>query len=495
MEMYGEVREPTGIPELDTVLCGGLVKGRMHLLEGDPGTGKTTLVTQFLLNGTPGRSLLITLSECEEELRASAATHGWNLDEIELFQLVPSEALPEEQQTVLFSGEVELSETVQRMIERIEAINPERLVIDSISELRLLASDPLRFRRQILQLKRFLQDRQCTTLITDDLTDVGSARQLHSVAHGVVKLESWERSFGASRYRMRVTKMRGARYQSGWHDYVIARGGIRVFPSLIAEEHEHAFQRCEICSGLPELDALHGGGLHCGTVTMLAGPSGSGKSSLAMRYALSAVEHDHHAAYFAFDESYETFHTRAASLGLDVDAMVAKKRLSWNRLYPTRLSPGEFVWQVRRSVEDLGTRVVIIDSLNSYLSTMPEEETLILQMHELLAYLNNMGVVTILLLAQRGFLNNVESPIDLSVLADTVVLMRFFEAQGQLRKAISVIKKRSGVHELMIREYQLFPNGMRVGEPLSGLRGILTGVPTEAEHTEVPLLGAVNGAA
>lgn len=481
MEPKTEEKLLTGIPEFDLVLRGGLAKGRVHLLEGNPGTGKTTMALQFLLEGMKqkgARSLYITMSESAEELASSAGTHGWNLGPIEIFELVPREAQIEEQQTVLFPAEVELSETLKTIIAKIKEYDPDRVVVDSVSDLRLLASDPLLYRRQILALKQFLQGQRCTTLLLDDQTTDTSGKDLHSVVHGVISLEMMERNYGAARRRLRIAKMRGSLYQSGWHDFAIITGEILVFPSLIAEEHAGVYEKGTVGSGLPELDDLVGGGLSRGTVTMFVGPSGAGKSTLALRFAMSAIDRDEHAAYFSFDETFETLADRGAALHLDVRGAVDRKELHWQRANPSRLSPGEFVWHVRRQVEEANARIVIIDSLNSYLGTMPEEQALVLQMHELLTYLNNKGVVTILILAQQGVVGDVTNPIDLSFLSDTVVLLRFFEAQGQVRKAISVVKKRTGVHELAIREYRLFPDGMKVGPPLSAFRGVLTGVPS-----------------
>lgn len=481
---------PTGIPEFDLVLRGGLAKGRVHLLEGEPGTGKTTIAMQFLLEGTKrqgARSLYISMSESVEELRSSAASHGWDLDPIEIFELVPLEAQLGEQQTVLYPAEVELSETIKLITDAITRVNPERVVIDSLSDLRLLASDPLRYRRQILALKQFLQGRHCTTLFLDDQTTDTGGKDMHSVVHGVISLEMQERNYGAARRRLRVVKMRGSNYQSGWHDFTIVSGGVLVFPSLIAEEHKSKYQQGTIRSGLSELDALLGGGLDRGTVNMFIGPSGAGKTTLALLYAMAAIEQGEHAACFSFDETFETLAERSKALHIDVGKAVKRKQLGWRRANPSRLSPGEFVWQVRREVEDQNARLVIIDSLNSYLGTMPEEQSLVLQMHELLTYLNNKGVVTILILAQQGIVGDVTNPIDLSFLSDSIVLLRYFEAEGLVRKAISVVKKRSNVHELAIREYKLFPNGIQVGPPLSEFQGVLTGVPHYVGSSE-PLL-------
>lgn len=470
----------TGIPEFDLVLRGGLPRHRLHLLEGAPGTGKTTIALQFLLEGHKqgDRGLYITLSESGDELTAAAASHGWSLDGIDVFDLIPIEAELDRQQSVLYPSEVELGETMRLIIDRIAAVQPDRVVIDSVAELRLLAQDQLRYRRQMLALKQALQGRRCTTLVLDDLTSPAGPRELHSLMHGVVSLEMIERSYGAARRRLRIVKMRGTDYQSGWHDFAITQDNILVFPSLIAEEHRAEFEPATMSSGLAELDGLLGGGLSRGTVTMLLGPSGAGKSSLALQYVMAAVRGGEHASYFSFDETFSTLSQRSTALGIDLAEAVDDGQLGWHRANPSRLSPGEFVWQVRREVEDRQARVVVIDSLNSYLSTMPEETALILQMHELLTYLNNQGVVTILILAQQGIIGDVENPVDLSFMSDTVMLLRFFEAGGEVRKAISVVKKRTGIHELAIREFRLFPDGMKVGPRLKEFQGVLTGVPS-----------------
>ena len=469
----------TGVPELDLVLRGGLPRSRVHLLEGEPGTGKTTIALQFLIEGAKmgDKALYVSMSESEEELRSSAAAHGWSLDGIEIYELVPLEAQIDAQQTVLFPSEVELGETVKLITDRILGLDPARVVIDSLSELRLLASDQLRYRRQLLALKQFLHGRSCTTLLLDDLTTAPSGKDLHSVVHGVVSLEMRERNYGAARRRLRVAKMRGAEFQSGWHDFAIQTGQVLVFPSLIAEEHRDEFQKGSVGSGMQELDELVGGGLDRGTVTMLVGPSGTGKTSLALKFCMAAVRRGEHAAYFSFDETFDTWVQRGSAIDPGLNEALDTESLSWERANPSRLSPGEFVWHVRRQVEDQGARVVVIDSLNSYLGTMPEEQSLVLQMHELLTYLNNKGILTLLILAQQGVVEDVTNPIDLSFLSDTIILLRFFEAAGEVRKAISVVKKRTGVHELAIREYGLFPHGMRVGPQLKEFHGVLTGVP------------------
>jgi circadian clock protein KaiC len=407
-----------GNPELDVIINGGLIRDRLYLVEGTPGTGKTTLAIQFVIEGARRgeRTLYITLGETREELIATATSHDWSLDGVEIYELVPLEAQLDRQQTVLQPSEVELGETMQLVCERINAVAPDRLVIDSLSELRLLARDPLRFRRQILALKSFLTGRSCTTLILDDLTAAPVGLQLHSIVHGVFTLEQLHREFGAVRRRLRVSKLRGSDVQSGYHDFLIAPGRFMVFPSLIAGDFTADMPLEDVSSGLPELDTLLGGGLTRGTVTMLMGPSGAGKTSLAMQYAMAVVKRGERAAFFAFDEAWMTFSGRAARFGFDVRSAVAAGSLRWIEMQPTRLSPGEFMWAVRREVEERDARLVVIDSLNSYFTTMPEERALLLQMHELLKYLDSRGVTTLLLLAQHGLVGDLHAPLDLSFL-------------------------------------------------------------------------------
>jgi circadian clock protein KaiC len=485
----------TGIPRFDVILRGGLPRHRLHLVEGTPGTGKTTFAQRFLLEGVANgeRCLYVTLSETEEELTASAASHGWSFEGIDIFELVPAEAELERQQTVLYPAEAEFTETMQMITERIEATKPERVVIDSLAELRLLAQERLHYRRQLLVLKRFLQGRNVTTLLLDDKTGNDDEGDTHSIVHGVISLEQIERNYGASRRRLRVAKMRGTSYQSGWHDFALTTGDVLVFPSLIADDHKVQVEGLAVSSGVASLDELLGGGLDRGTTTMLVGPSGAGKSSMALHFAMAAIKQGEHAAYFSFEEAFPTVSYRAGALGLDMVGAVEAGTLHWNRAIPSRLSPGEFVWQVQREVEDRAARVVVIDSLNSYLGAMPEEKSLVLQLHELLTYLNNQGVVTILILAQQGVVGATHTPIDLSFLSDAEVMLRFFEAGGELRKAISVIKKRTGVHGLAIREFQLFPNGLQVGPPLLNLQGVLTGVPAYTGLQE-QLIGSTGSA-
>lgn len=477
-------RVATGIEGFDAVLCGGFTPDRMYLIEGDPGSGKTTLALRFLLEGAArGEPVLyVTLSETREELDGVARSHGWSLDGIQLLELVVSEESldPDAQLTMFHPSEVELSETTRAVLAEVERTKPRRVVFDSLSEMRLLAQNPLRYRRQILALKQFFIGRSCTVLLLDDRTSEAADLQLQSIAHGVVSLEQLAPEYGAERRRLRVVKMRGVRYRGGYHDFTIEKGGLCVYPRLVAAQHHQVFIREPITSGVPELDALLGGGLDRGTSTLLMGPAGSGKSTIAAQYAAAAAARGEAAAIFTFDETVGTLLVRTAALGLPLQEHMDAGRLAVQQIDPAELSPGEFSHVVRRAVEPgdrPGARVVVIDSLNGYLNAMPDERFLTIQLHELLTYLAQQGVVTLLLMAQHGLIGTMASPVDASYLADSVLLLRYYEAEGRVRKAVSVLKKRSGTHEDTIREISLGPGGVRVGPPLREFRGILTGVP------------------
>lgn len=477
----------TGIPELDQVLRGGLPRQRIHLIEGRPGTGKTTIGLRFLIDGAEKGEpcLYISLSETVEELEATARSHGWSLDGIALREVVPAEAQLERQQSVLFPSEAELSQTIEAICEAIRAVGPSRIVIDSMSELRMVANDPMRYRRQIVALKRFLLQQACTTLLMDDLTDEPRQFDLQGTVHGVITLDQREREFGAARRRLRVVKMRGAEFQSGWHDFAITAREVYVFPSLIAEEHQGQRVRDTVTSEVPALDAMLCGGLVRGTSVMILGPTGVGKSSLALQYANVAAGRGEHVAYFAFDETKDTLLDRANGLSMRAAEAIDAGTVHWERINPSRITPGEFIWKVRRQVEDRGAAVVVIDSLNSYLETMHEEAALMLQMHELLSYLSNQGVLSLLIVGQSGLLQDVRDTLDVGFITDTVILLRYFEAEGTVRKAISVVKKRPGRHETSIREFSLTSTGMSVGDPLEDFQGVLTGVPRIAPEAAV----------
>jgi len=474
-------RISTGIPGLDDILCGGLTPSRLYLLEGTPGTGKTTLALQFLREGAARgeATLYVTLSETGQELRSSAATHGWSLDGIEVYELVNEMGLdPDSEQSILHPSEIELGETVREVIARVEALKPERVVFDSLSELRLLAQNPLRYRRQILALKQFFAKRACTVLMLDDRTSETGDLQLHSIAHGVISLEQRLRDFGSERRRLRIIKMRGIKYRGGDHDFSLETGGIRVFPRLVAAEHHTPFDAKARSTGTGGLDLLLGGGLVPGTNTLLLGPSGVGKTTTAIRCMLTALERGETATYYLFDEGLATLLTRAATLDMDLARHLETGRLTITRIDPAELSPGEFSSMVRQAVEERGSGFVVIDSLNAYLHAMPGEEFLILQMHEMLSYLNQQGVTTLLVLGQHGVIGEVRTDIDLSYLSDAILLFRFFEARGQVRTALSVVKSRVNAHERTIREMRLSAHGIQVGEALTDFEGVLTGLPS-----------------
>jgi len=474
-------RVSTGSIGLDDILGGGLDANRMYLYEGRPGSGKTTIALQFLLEGARlgERVLYITLSETERELRLVAKRHGWSLGSIDVFELVPPETTldPDRELTVLHPAELELSETTRLIFDKVATINPSRIVVDSLSELRLLAQSPLRYRRQVLALKHFFSSRDTTVVLLDDLSVQEHDVQLHSISHGVVMLEQLALDYGAERRRLRVIKMRGMRFRGGYHDFTIQTGGLEIYPRLVANEHHAAFDAGFVASGNAELDQLLGGGLERGTNALLIGAAGVGKSSLAITYAIAATQRGEAAAYFAFDEGRGTLEARCDTLGLPLPAAYASGLLHYKQIDPAELSPGEFAALVRRSVEDDGARVVVIDSLNGYLNAMPDERFLILQMHELLSYLAQQGVLTLLVLAQHGLMGPMETPIDLSYLSDAVLMLRYFEHDGAVRRALSVVKKRSGHHEHTIREYSLSNQGIQLGSPLTRFSGIFSGSP------------------
>ena len=475
------LRLDTGVPGLNEILHGGLPPGQMYLLEGDPGTGKTTIAMQFIKAGSDlgEKALYITLSEPRAELEGSARSHGWDVKQIPIAEFVPEEASlsPEQQYTVFHPSEVELASTIQKLTEIIDRERPDRLVIDSLSELRLLADNVMRYRRQLLALKQFFAGRDTTVLLLDDRTTDGNDLQLQSIAHGVFRLEKIQRNYGTTRRHIEIVKLRGSAYSEGFHDYNIKYGGVVVYPRLVAADHNSIFSNQEVPSGIEELDTMFGGGIKRGSSTLIIGPTGVGKSTIALQYAVTAAERGDRAIIYTFDEIRRTALDRAVSLGMKVQDQLDRSTLAVNQVDPAELSPGEFISQIRSDVEQHDTRVVVIDSLNGFLNAMPGERDLVLHLHELVAFLNQKGVLTFLVLTQHGLVGSMQSDLDVSYLSDTVLLLRYFEMEGSIRQVVSVLKQRTGHHERTLRELTFDRGAIRIGKPLSSFRGVLTGVP------------------
>jgi circadian clock protein KaiC len=471
----------TGVAGLDDILCGGLADGRLFLLEGSPGAGKTTIALRFLLEGAElgERGLYVTLSETAAELHSTARSHDWIVDDkIEVFEVVPPESLldADQQQSLLYSSDLELGETTKLIFQAVERTKAKRIVVDSLSEIRLLGQSSLRYRRQILAMKHYFARHGATVLLLDDLTADTLDKTVHSIAHGVVHLEQLTPDYGAERRRLRILKYRAHSYRGGYHDFIIRAGGVQVFPRLIAAEHRRQSPKGRTRTGIPRFDALLGGGIEAGSSTLFLGPSGSGKSLLALQFVAEAIRQGGKAAMFIFDEELGLLFERTKALGFDLAALCATGNLLITQLDAAELSPGEFAHKVRAAVEDPAVKTVVIDSLNGYQAAMPQENALILHMHELLQFLNRQGVSTFLTVAQHGLVGEMKSPVDITYLADAVVLLRFFEARGAVRRAISVIKKRTGKHEETIREFWI-DGGLHFGEPLTEFHGVLRGVP------------------
>lgn len=482
MKAIPVARVSTGIPGLDDVLAGGLPRNRLYLLQGDPGVGKTTAALQFLLNGAAEgeRGLYVTLSETREELEAVAASHHWSLEKVEIYELAVADETSKGDYTLFHPSEVELNETTEGVLAVVDRLKPTRVVFDSLSELRLLARDPLRYRRQVLALKQFFIGRSCTVLLLDDRSSGPSDLQLESIAHGVVDLEQSAPEYGAERRRVRVKKMRGVKFRGGYHDFKIDTGGVFVYPRLVAAEHHEPFQVEPLPSGIAELDALLGGGVDRGTSTLIMGPAGCGKTSLTLQYVMAAARRGEKAALFTFEEGSGTLFTRAKGFGFDLPTQVEQGRILLRQIDPAEMSPGEFAAIVRETVERNGIKLVAIDSLNGYMSAMPEERHLMLHLHELLSYVSQMGAASLIVMAQHGILGgSMRTPLDVSYLADAVVLLRYFESEGAIQQAISVVKKRSSPHERTLRLFRLGPTGVSVGPVLRDLQGVLTGVPAQ----------------
>ncbi|RYX95720.1 MAG: circadian clock protein KaiC [Comamonadaceae bacterium] len=484
MKNQNKIAEPflsSGILGLDNILGGGLTKNRIYLIEGEPGTGKTTTGLQFLLEGARlGESVVyITLAETSAELIGVAESHGWTMDGVHIHEVLPSENMlnPEAQYTMFHPSEVEMGTTTQMILAVVQERKPTRVVIDSLSELQLLADSPLRYRRQVLALKQFFTSRECTVMLLDDRTANGVDLQVRSIAHGVVTLEQSVKDYGAERRRIRVVKYRGMAFRGGMHDYDIQYGGIRVYPRLVAAESRTSLKGVQLKSGIGALDTLLGGGLEEGMSTLIAGPPGTGKSSLASQFVAAAVGRGERAAMFLFEEAANNLLNRTDGLGMNLRQHFDGELLTIQQVDPAELSPGEFAATVCKAADD-GAKVIVIDSLNGYLNAMPDERFLSTHLHELLTYLGQRGVVTILVAVQQGMLGgNMSTSLDASYLADNVMLLRYYEYDGEVKQAVSVFKKRGSVHERTIREFSMSEKGIQVGEPLRGFRGILTGVP------------------
>ncbi|HUR87842.1 MAG TPA: ATPase domain-containing protein [Ramlibacter sp.] len=486
-------RAPTGIAGLDDVLGGGLPSGHLYLVEGTPGSGKTTLGLQFLLKGSElgEAGLYITLSETKSELLTVAASHGWSLDGIDIFELMTEDGLsPDAEQSVLHPSEVELGETTREIMAITDRVKPRRIVFDSLSEMRLLAQHPLRYRRQVLALKSFFAARDCTVLLLDDRSAQHEELQLHSIAHGVISFEQYTNAYGPERRRLRIVKMRGIPIRGGEHDCSLETGGLEVFPRLVASEHKSTHKPELVSTGSPALDELLGGGLSRASNTLFTGPSGVGKTTTAISCVRDALLRGEKATYFLFDEGLNTLLTRARAVGLDVEPFLHDGQLAIHTLDPAEVAPGAFANFVRACVE-AGSRTVVIDSLNAYLQAMPGDKHLLLQMHEVLSYLNQQGVVTVLILSQHGVVGQMRSDIDLSYLSDGILMFRFFEGRGSLLKAVSVVKSRTSAHELTVREFRVTSEGIQVGDALTDFEGVMSGVAKY--RGKVPLLSDADG--
>lgn len=478
----------TGVPGLDDVTSGGLPAGHLYLVEGTPGAGKTTLGLQFLLQGRAlgQKGLYVTLSESSQELREGAQSHGWTLEDIEIFDLVGDEGLSvNAEQSVFHPSEFELGETIRGVMAVVERLQPQRVVLDSLSELRLLSQDPMRYRRQILALKRFFLAHGCTVLMLDDKARMADGTHLHSIAHGVIQLEQNTGTYGSDKRRLRVVKLRGVRFREGEHDVSLERGGLQVFTRLVASEHGRSHASAPQSSGNPDLDRLLGGGLTPGTNLLFAGPAGVGKTTTAVCCARASVQRGGKAAIFLFDEGIKTLMIRSRALALGIDEYISSGQLAVHSIDPAEISPGQFSHRVRDAVEREGVTTVVIDTLNAYLIAMPGSNFLMLQMHELLTYLNLQGVTTILVLSQHGLSGDVPNDVDLSYLSDSMLQFRYFEARGQLLKAVSVVKSRSSAHATTIHQFRLGPTGLEIGDALTDFEGVMAGLPRYRGRTSL----------
>lgn len=467
---------PTGITGLDEVLRGGLPRHQMYFIQGDPGAGKTTLSFQFLLEGVRNgeKTLYVTLSASSRDLDRVARSHGWTLDGIDIYEQFQTATASDT--TVFRPAEIELAKTVKAILDAIEAREPDRVVIDSLAEIRLLSESALRYRKQLLTLKEFFRDRRITALVLDDRSASARDSEVQGLAEGVIVLCASSPLYGNTRRRLEVVKMRGVGVRGGFHDFTIHKGGITVFPRLTAGEHRASPHEGLIRSGIAEMDALVGGGLERGTTSMIMGPAGVGKSSLALQFATAAAAAGERVSFFIFEEHRTVFLKRAASLGFDLPKLIIDRTMIVHQIDPAEMSAGEFAYAIRTAVEKEESSLIVIDSLNGYFNAMPEEHFLTLHLHELLSYLADAGVSTILIVSQHGALGHVSSPVDVSYLADAVILLRYYEIRGAFRRAISMLKKRTSVHEQSVRDYQLTSNGVRIGKVLEEFHGILSGM-------------------
>ncbi|WP_300754558.1 ATPase domain-containing protein [Janthinobacterium sp.] len=472
----------TGVPGLDTVLSGGMVTERLYLVEGIPGTGKTTLGLQFLAEGARlGEPVLyLALAESELELRAAALSHGWNLAGIAIEEVSPNDDIldPERQYTIFHPSEIELASTNQRIVAAIEKYQPVRLVLDSLSELQLMAESPLRYRRQVVALKQYLASKHCTTMLIDDRSAFDDGLQVRSVAHGVISLELHNQDYGNDRRRLRVVKYRGVSFRGGAHDYKIAYGGLVVYPRLVAADTRRDCGHRRLSSGVPELDAMTGGGLEEGMSTLIAGPAGSGKSTLAAQFVHAASTRGEACAMFLFEEARNKLLDRADSVGMHLNQALSTGLLSVQQIDPAELSPGEFAHAVVDAAER-GAKIIVIDSLNGYMHAVPDDRFQNIYLHELLNYLSQRGVASLLVGVQPNILGaTMTTSADASYLADSVIMLRYYETAGEVRQAISVFKKRASSHERSIRCFEISPQGIHIGPVLAGFHGVLSGLPT-----------------
>lgn len=486
----------TGVPGLDAILNGGLLRGGFYLVQGDPGSGKTTVALQFARACVArGESILyISVTESVRDLELTARSHNWSLKGIAVCDLSQANTDADEPSTLFHTAEVQLGETTRTILAEISRVNPQNVVFDGVGELRMLAGDAFTYRRQMLALKHHMEENNTTVVLLDDRTNRFGEIQPETVVGGSIVLEKTIPGYGGARRRLHVSKVRGADFRSGYHDYEIAyEQGMVVHPRLFNTENEAGYAREIFTSGIPNLDKMLGGGVPSGTTTLLLGPAGVGKSTLAMQFVGTALEKGYPAAIYTFDEVLDTFFARTENLCCPpIRKYVADGLLLARQVNPAELTPGAFAHEVRRAVREDGVRIVVIDSLNGYISAMPDERLLQTHLHELFAYLNELGILSIMVVAQHGLVFAESGHIDVSYLSDTALLLRYFEANGEILQTVGVFKKRTGQHERTLRQLQISPEGLSVGEPLRKFRGILTGVP-QYDGAEAMLMGGTRG--